>query len=304
MKEFKFAFTIEKTKVLVDDTRMIIKRGIFYFYKVEFPISAIQNYYVNKINYGERGSAYNYLVISFIGRSGKIKRIELHASLTASSFTELVNELQSRMPTKSLNHLEEAEALKILKTTDWRKIAPLIGSVCFMALMIILFIPELVHYADTGFAQASLADVTHQKDLGTRNISIRGRLLHESIATSFKGRYNDYYKQYIPLVADDWKAGDSIKIILLFRTQEEKTRVRDREEYIGVIRDVAWEGMDASDVEALRDLPVNLPDHPVLVDITWSKRNNTGTPWILGVFFILTCISYFSLKKKLKVKTV
>ena len=104
--EFSFEYSGAVCTVNMDDVNIQIKYG---FVKRNFPASRLRNFYLLSKN------SFQTLHLSYEDESGKVKKMPMNANPGDPQMTGLVAELQRRFPNKSLNHLPQAEALKIMK---------------------------------------------------------------------------------------------------------------------------------------------------------------------------------------------
>lgn len=129
-KEFTFTYTAAVNTVIMDGMYIQVKMG---FAKHLFLASRLRNYYLMSKN------SYQTLYISYEDESGKIKKIQLNAEPIEPQLNQLLTELQVRFPDKSLNHLPQAEALKIMKV-----MSPAL--MVTIALIVVLGITALIIY--------------------------------------------------------------------------------------------------------------------------------------------------------------
>lgn len=104
-KEFSFSYATAVNTVIIDGMHIQVKVG---FANRVFLASRLRNFYLLSKN------SYQTLYISYEDENGKVKKLPLNAEANDPQMAQLVAELQSKFPDKSLNHLSQAEALKIM----------------------------------------------------------------------------------------------------------------------------------------------------------------------------------------------
>ncbi len=297
MKEFSFAYMTNKVVVQLDDFNVNVRIGPFI--KKNFAFPSIQHYYVFN------NETYFSLFIVYTDTSGKTKKVQLISAGGEAGFLQLVDELNARIPAKSLSHLTEKEAFAIMKTANPKKWAPIVAFAVIFLVMAGIFYPGLRHYFDFGFTDATVTEVADKADLGTRNISISGIVLgdmgmEETTTTTRRGSTTTTTSIYVPIVDDDWEEGQPVEVFLSFDelSEEAYSEMLGQDEYIGVIRDVAWEGIGKSEVDFFkREYGLKVAEKPVLVEITGTDRNDAWALWgllittgILGIVFLVVAL--------------
>jgi hypothetical protein len=129
-KEFTFSYSAGVSTVIIDSMYIQVKMG---FTKRLFLASSLRNYYLISKN------AYQTLYIAYEDETGKLKKCPLNAEAGDSQMAQLVAELQSRFPDKSLNNLTQAEAFKIMKVMNPAMMAVIILLVIFAIIGVIIY---------------------------------------------------------------------------------------------------------------------------------------------------------------------
>ncbi|HET6991036.1 MAG TPA: hypothetical protein VFJ43_06920 [Bacteroidia bacterium] len=291
MKEFNFNYFTAKNSVSIDDFLIRTKTGPFI--KKEFPITNLQSFFIFYNN------TYQSVFFIYTDDKGKSKKIQVFATPAEVGFTELVNELNARFPSKSLNHLSDAEAFKAMKVANPNKWAPFVAFFLILFVMCGILYPQLRHYFDYGFANTTVTEVGEKKDLGTRNINITGILLDKSLeettTTTNKGSTTTTVSVYVPMVDSSWKEGDPVKVILSFDklSDDEYSQVLESNSFTGVIRNVAWEGIESKQTDFLiKTYGLKFPDKPVLVQITNEKHNDEWVIFVMGLIVVILVIVF------------
>ncbi len=291
---FSFKHMVTCT-VTVDDLSIHLKSGPFI--KRDFLLSNVQQFYAyhHTVN-----ANFLCLYINYTADNGKTKKVQLMSGERETGFPALVKELELRLPGKSLNHLSQEEAMKQLKTFNPQ--GPMVYVILWILTMLILGAyeyPAMVHALDSGLAKASVAEIIEGKDFGTRNITVKGILIDSSVEMTSTYRWDSYKHMYLPMVDNDWRQGDSIRLVL-----ESGEKFLVQQDYNGVIRNVAWEGIDPKIVNFFNtnySLPVS--NHAVLVEINgkygdWFDRT---VPLAIAAFLtIILYITYRNAMRKLR----
>jgi hypothetical protein len=299
MKEFTFNYFAATNVVAFDDFTVKIKMGPFV--KKEFPLANLQSFYVFDNN------SYRSIFLIYSTDDGKNKKVQVFATPAEMGFTQLVAELTARFPSKSLNHLSEKEAFAAMKVANPKKWAPFAAFFIMMAVLCGIMYPGLRHYLDFGFTTATVNQVASGTDLDSRNVEIRGTLLdagyEETTTTTHNGSTTTTTKVYVPIVGDDYQAGDKIKVVLEFDalSDGEYNDILNEKKFTGVIRNIAWEGISSKQMNFLiTNYHLNMPDAPVLVEITNETHNDGYVIWVVGGIggFLLILFVIVALKRK------
>lgn len=299
MKEYNFNYFAAKNSVSIDDYAVKIKMGPFI--KKEFQLANLQHFYMFD------NEQYRSVYFIYTDEKGKSKKVQVFSTPAEMGFTELMKELNERFPSKSLNHLSEAEAFKIMKTANPKKWAPPVVFVLILLMMAGILYPQVRHYLDHGFANATVTEVAEKKDLGTHNITISGILidksLEETTTTTNRGTTTKSTSVYIPMVDENWKEGDPIKVVLSFDklSDEEYSQILESHEFTGVIRDIAWEGIGSKQIDFLTsNYDLKFPEKPILVQITNEKHNDEFVVWVLALTMGVLAIVFVIIAVKRK----
>lgn len=294
MKEFSFQYFTVKNTVAFDDFTVKIKLGPLR--KYEFPFPNIVNYYLFDNN------QYRSFFITYTDNSGKTKKVQIFSTPAEIEFNQMVAEFQAKIPAKSLNHLSEKEAFAAMKMANPKKWAPLVAMLIVLLITSGFVYPGLRHYFDFGFANATVQLVGEGKDLGSRNVHILGntldQTLEETTTTTNHGSTTTTKSIFIPLVGDDYKEGDPIKVMLKFDDLSDVAyqNALASTDFTGVIRNIAWEGMSRKQIDFFKDhFAMNLPTDPVLIEVTNKEHNDVYAIWVVGgITFVIGLIVLFS----------
>lgn len=280
MKEFIFNYMTTKNTVNVDDINVNIKTGPFI--KKDFLFANIQNFYVFNNN-----NTYHSLFITYTDSSGKLKKVQLFSAPGDWGFRALCDELNARIPAKSLNHLPEADAFKAMKVSNPKKWAPLVAFGIIFVILSVIFYPGLRHFFDFGFESATVTELAAGESKGTRNLLLSGYPLsyglEQTTTTTRRGSTTKTTKVYMPVVDDNWQEGDPVKVFLEFGklTDAEYDAVLEQTEFTGVVRNIAWEGMGKDELKFFEDnYQLKLDSDTVLFEVTGEKHNDTMFFWI------------------------
>jgi hypothetical protein len=295
MKEFTFNYFAAKNSVAFDDFIVKIKIGPFRKYEFAFP--NIQNFYVFDNN------QYRSIFITYTDDTGKNKKVQVFSTPAEMGFNQLAAELNAKIPQKSLNHLSEKEAFKVMKTANPKKWAPVVAFLFMLVVTSAFVYPGLRHYFDFGFADATVAEIGEGKDVGTRNIHITGQTLDQPLvetSSSSQGTKPTSKTTYIPLVSEDYVDGDPVKVILKFDglSDFEYQEELHKTDFTGVVRNIAWEGIGNDQVDFFKQhFQMNFPSAPVLVEITNTEHNDfyalavlVGMAVVIGIIVLITAL--------------
>lgn len=296
MKEYQLSYMTLTSYITLDEYSVKIKQGPFV--KKDIALNNLHHFYVMK------GEQYNSLYWIYTNEKGKRTKFISMASSGDAGFAELTNELLQRFPEKSLNHLPEKEAFKTMNVANPKKWAPLVAFVIIFAVLCGFMYPGIRHYLDFGFSKVPVSQLIDGSYSGSRNISVSGILLDQSLeettTTTRNGSTTTSVSEFIPIVDENWKEGDPVKVFLSFSklTDSEYTDLFDKEAHLGVIRNIAWEGMSNDQVKFFKDhYGMTVDKDPLLIEITNKTHNDewvifalTGCVVIIGVIFLIVAI--------------
>jgi len=288
MKEFKFAYYTATNALVADDMQLIAKMGPFV--KKQFSPSDLQYFYLftNK--------QYQVLYMTY-NAGGKTKKIQLYSNHGESGFTEMMNYLNDKYKSHSLNHLGQEEALKTMHIANPNKWAPPVVFVILSLCMTLLMFPLLRHCFDSGSASVTIEQFIANPDVGTRNITIKGYPLDvgvkETITSSRSSSKTS--STYVPLVGESWQDGDPVQVMLEFTELSSSgfDEMLEKNEFTGVIRNVWWEGVSSDNIDFLKEkYKLVFPRKPILIEVTNSAHNDGFILWIwIGtLIFILILV--------------
>jgi hypothetical protein len=302
-KEYVFAYMTAKNSVTIDSYSVLCKIGPFR--KKQFAFNNIINFYVfNNQN------QYQSLFITYTNDNGKTEKVQMYSQFGEQGFDELINELNTRIPNKSLNHLPEKEAFAAMKVANPKKWGAIVASLIIFAVITVFFIPSLMHYFDFGFQETEVQQLIKGDMPSTRNLLLAGQPLYENLeettTTTRKGSTTTTKKVYIPIVAPDWDYDSDIKVILQFDelTDEEYGSVMESSEFVGVVRNIWYEGLEKDQIEFFNtEYPdLQVADDAIMFEVTNQTHNDSLMffVWIgiNGFLLIIFLVTYFKAKKK------
>lgn len=293
-REFTFAYMANKTSVTFDGYNLLCKMGPFR--KKSFPFANIINYYVFENN------NYRSLFITYTNDKGKLSRVQLFSQLGEIGFRDLVEELNTSIGAKGLNHLPEKEAFKVMKAANPKKLGPVVAFGILFAIITAVMFPGLRHFFDFGFEDAEVQQLVAGEDLGTRNLNLMGiplnETLEETTTTTRKGSTSTSVKVFIPVVAPDWDYDQPVDVIMQFDelSADEYESVLESSEFVGVVRNIWYEGLDEDEKQFFRDeYDLSVNDNAILFEVTGEQHNDAMMFWIWvglnGIFLIIFVIA-------------
>lgn len=297
MQTFTFPYYTTKNSLTADE--FSIKAQMGPLVKREFAPSDLLNFYHFK------NKQYDALYATY-NAEGKTKKIQLFSNLNEPQFAEMVQYFQQKYPSQSLNHLSDKEAFQAMHIANPNKWVPPFVFVLLAVSMTILFYPMLRHYFDKGFAQTTIDAYTTNPDIGTRNLTISGYPLDVGVKetiTSSKG--GSHSSTYIPIVGENWKEGDPVKVLLEFSGLSESgfDEVIKQTQFTGVIRNVWWEGISSDNVDFLKEkYKLAFNGTPTLIEVTGTTANDGFVIWVWSgtMVFILILVIIVAVKMKKK----
>lgn len=300
-REYKVSYMVNSNKFTFDGVNVTVTMGPFR--KKTFPFVNIQNYYVFE------NGPYRSLWVTYLNEKGKLKKAQLFADIGDVGFRELVADLNNSIGGKSLNHLPEKEAFKVMKQANPKKLGMIIAACIIVGLTTAFMYPGLLHYFDFGFERAEVQQLIRGEDLGTRNLELSGIPLEEAVEeyyTSTSGRSNSEAstKTFVPLVPPDWDYDRPIKVVMQFEylSESEFDAILEHSTFTGVVRDIGYEGLDDDERGYfMTEYGLEVPEDAILFEVTGDQHNDTHMIWIWvainGFFGIIFAIIYYKQMK-------
>lgn len=297
-REFVFSYMNSKNSFTFDGANVLIKMGPFR--KRTFPFNSIVNYYVFDNN------AYRSLFITYNDEQGKLKKVQMFSHLGEIGFRDLVDELNNNIGNKGLNHLPEKEAFKVMKAANPKKWGPIGAFGIIFVLVTCIFYPGLRHYMDFGFEDAEVqALIAGEND--SRNLNLLGIPLYETLeettTTTKSGSTTTSVKVYIPIVDPEWDYDRPIQVIMQFDelNDEEYDAIFESSEFVGVVRNIWYEGLDEDQKQFFRDeYDLEVADDAILFEVTGDEHNDDLIFWVWvginGIFVIIFGIAMLKQK--------
>lgn len=299
-REYIFNYMGTNNSVTLDGLNVLCKMGPFR--KKNFPFASIVNYYVFE------DKSYRALYITYTDETGKLKKVTMYSHLGEIGLRDLVEELNSKIQTKGLNHLPEKEAFKAMNAANPKKWAPIVAFLIIFSIITVFFIPALAHYFDYGFADAEVQQLISGEDLGTRNLNLSGiplsENLEETTTTTKNGSTTTTRKVYIPLVAPDWESDQPVEVILQFDelSDSEFDAILESSEFVGVVRNIWYEGLEDDQIQFFVDnYDMQISENVVMFEVTGYEHNDDLMFWVwvgINIFMaIIFLIVYIKSRK-------
>lgn len=291
-REFIFSYMTNKNSVSFDGTSLLVKMGPFRKKSISF--HNIINWYV----YDEK--TYRSLFITYTDEAGKSKKVQLISQLGEIGFRDLVEELNTSIGMKGLNHLTQKEAFKVMKAFNPKKVGAMGAMIVVLILTTTFMSPGLRHYFDFGFEDADVEQLIAGEDFGTRNLNLWGVPLEETLEeTTTKNGATTSVKYFIPIVGADWDYDQPVEVIMLLdrSNEDEFYALYDEVEFKGVVRDIWYEGMDQDQIDFFgSEYGLDVSDDVITFEVTGEEHNDALMFFIWcainGLFVVLFGIMY------------
>jgi len=290
--EYIFSYMTNKNSLTFDGVNVLVKQGPFR--KTTFAFASIGHWYVFD------DKTYRSLYITYTNEAGKAKKVQLVSQLGEPGFRDIVEALNASIPNKSLNHLPQKEAFKVMKTANPKKVGALAGMIIILVLTTSFMYPGLRHYFDFGFADADVEQLIAGDDFGTRNLNLYGVPLEETLeSTTTKNGSTQSVDYFVPLVGSDWSDDQPIQVIMKFDklNEDEFYALYDNVEFKGVVRNIGYEGIADDEREFfVTEYGFEVSDDVILFEVTGKEHNDALMffMWlgINGIFVIILGIVY------------
>lgn len=293
--EYVFSYMATKNSVLFDGMNVMIKSGPFS--KKAFAFMNILHWYVYE------DKTYRSIFISYTDEAGKQKKIQLFAQLGEPGFAQLVEGLNASIGAKGLNHLPKKEAFKHLKAADPKKVGALGAMIVILLITTISMYPGLRHYFDFGFGRVTVEQLIAGENISSRNLALEGYALSETLEETTtrtkSGSTSSTTKIFIPLVGENWDYDQPVHCVMKSDdlTDNEYYELMDQTEFVGVVRNIAWEGLEDDQAQFFRsEYGLDIADDCILFEVTGEEHNDALMFYlwlgINGLFLVIFGIFY------------
>ena len=294
--EYKFQYYTASNALVVDDINFTAKVGPFV--KRQFTAHDLQYFYVftNK--------QYQALYITY-QLNGKAKKVQLYSNLGEPAFAQMVQFLEQKYKSHSLQSLSQDEALKTMHVANPNKWVPPFVFILLAGIMSLFLYPGLRHYFDSGSVTMSIEQLLANPSTGSRNIVIKGYPLDAGVKETITSSRSSSKTSstYIPLVGEAWQDGDPVKVVLEFSELSSSgyDEVMETMQFTGVIRNVAWEGISSDNVDFLKkEFKLNIPETPLLIEVTGTLQNDRWVIWVWGAIIIFVFILVIIVARRMR----
>jgi hypothetical protein len=273
-QEFQFKFTMITVTVTIDDVYLTVKQGL-RTWQVE--LSRLRNLYM--LTHPNVGLE---CIVSYEGVDGKLKRIRFNSSFGEQRFSEAVEALIKRRPEIDIRTMPSKEAHKLMGAVNFTRWAPLFVFIIVTAVVIVLFLPGIIHGFDSGSATLEIDKCQAQCPVDSHNVILtKGYLnidnyVEETTTSSRRGSTTTTVRYFIPYVPVNWQDGDPVYAVVETPqiTSAELDTLYEKDVLSCVLRNVLWEGL-AGDTKQFfeTDIKIKLAPEVRLFEYNADPRN-------------------------------
>lgn len=279
---FTFRYTVFNVEARIDERRVEVRAGVR---TSAAPIDRLQHLYVH----ADRARGVDELLLSYALPGGRLRRIRVFADGGQEAFARLVDALLAARPDIDIRHLDRREAWDRTGSRELdRVVLPAMMALAILALGVV-FTPRILHGFDRGHATIDAEALGRGERPDTRNLTVHGRvaLEHAVFAESEAEAPSETATAWLPLAGPDWSAADPVPALLevRHRRRADILALAERDRFDGILRDIAWEGLDARRRRALIAAGLLVPEGVALVE--YGATPNADLAVALGVIGLL-----------------
>ena len=167
------------------------------------------------------------------------------------------------------------------------------------SIVALFYLPQILHCMDFKEVNVTINNLSGNINLGTSNYNLEGVLSEEGLVslekTSLRFRYSEY-ENFIPVVSENHKAGDSIYCIMkidrknlvkLIETQKQLGKVNMKV----TCRNLCWESIESDVLDMFRS------KNKIAKKIVFIEYGSQSTfPfWLMVCIFLLSIIGSFGI---------
>ena len=290
MQEFNLNYVTSKTHVNIENRTLHAKIGPFIKKNIE--LSNIQYFYVMD------NKDYRELIIRYIKENGKTTNVRLICAYGVEDLDNLANTLGANLPKCDLRKMDSKEALKLMKAVNAQKMALIIVFILIPAILLVIFLPGLIHVMDSGHDYVTAKDIVTGKELSSRNLTLHGTILNqgmwEKTTHTQRGSTSTTEKNFFPMITEDWVEGEPVQILIETgeMSQSETDEFVYKTSFKGTIRNVLWEGIDSDQKDFFqKEYGITFSDNAILFEIIEGKPDQYII-YVFGAVVLILLITF------------
>lgn len=280
---FEFRYTVFTVTARLDDRRIEVRAGVR---TSAATLERLQHLHVHTDP--ERGV--EELLLSYAAPGGRLRRIRVFADVGEPGFARLVDALVDARPDVDIRHLDRRQAWDRTGSRELdRWVLPGMMAVAIAGLAIV-FAPRLMHGFDGPRITIAAADLARGDRPPTRHLLVEGRAVVDEalFADQDPDRITEPTTAWLPLVGPEWRSGAPVGVVLEVRnrTRGDILAVGEAEQFSGLLRDIAWEGLEGRRRAAFEKKGVRLTPDVALIEYGASPGADVAIA--LGVVGLLS----------------
>lgn len=282
---FEFRYTVFNVSARLDGRRFEVRAGVR---TSAAPIERLQHLHVHVDT--ERGV--DELLLSYAAPGGRLRRIRVFADAGEAGFGRLVDALLKARPDIDIREVDRREAWSRTGSRELdRWVLPGMMAAAILALAVV-FAPRILHGFDGPPAKVDAAALARGDRPPTRHLIVEGRAVLEAaiFADHDPDRIAEPTAAWLPLVGPEWRADEPVGAVLEIRnrTRADILAIADRGRFEGLLRDIAWEGLDGRRRAAFEKAGLRLRPEVALVEYGASPSSDVAIA--LGILGLLSAM--------------
>ncbi len=274
-KNFRFSYTVFTVTAQMTSEALHVQMGIR---QINVRLDRLKHLFVDE----RSGRESVELILSYMTKSGALKRARIFSDHGESGLNALVEALLECRPEIDIRHLPVNDAYERMgsKSMTWYAL-PLLMSAALL-LVGIICTPLIIHGLDTQRSEIGLSKVDHPQD--TRTLRITGGRLEQSLAVNDarEGVVDERTNVWIPLVSPSWTPKEDVRVIVQVLASDLDSLTQEKH-VEGILRNVWWEGLRSSQRKRLTESGLRLAPEVSLIDSRATPRDDLGLALLILV---------------------
>jgi len=237
---FQFRYTVFNVNVRLDERRVEVRAGVR---TSAAPLDRLQHLHVHR----DAVRGVDELLLSYAAPGARLKRIRIFSDPDQSGFDDLIAALLAARPEIDARGLDRQAAWRITGSRELDGIVlPALMSAAILGLAVV-FAPRIIHGFDPGEPTPVTVEALAAGDRpDSHHLRVEARVAVEHIVRADAEPDSRVITAWVPLVHAGWSSSDPVPAVLEVRNRPEAAilALADYTTVEGLLRDIAWEGLD------------------------------------------------------------
>lgn len=188
---------------------------------------------------------------------GHLSGVSFSVNRNDKGTAALLEALGERRPDLEIVQKTPREIRRLVYGPNIKALLPHVAGLLFTIIVAVAFMPMIVHGFDSGHRTVHVNDFASPDfESRPRNLTVIGRPLLEMAMVHRREQQGVVMRQiFVPIVSDDWEQGEPVAVFARVDGLDEDAYAAFAEtrEITGLLRNIWWEGMRASQREFFTD---------------------------------------------------